>query len=338
MGSARTLGSSRNGSSSSLARNNSSNSLSFADALTAVRDEFGDVDDDDDEFDIDHHTRAFTAAIHNAGTNAFGINAIDVWLLDEDDGSFHHAPGGWWRHYAYKGKNATEQRALARIEDVTRSDFVPPLPQIPGAGLAGYFWGLLGTHNHHCLWRNVSAITSDPDQPPYLRMQMLEQAGFGKATGVSFDIRGHRGIVLYLARETACEDQLTEKANDAHLRVSADLIGCISANAITQEASIGVKQTRTAHTLRRVKAKMQVIYAFSTLFENGDDIDGNDDDDDVEAQKIPKLSKKKSSRSFRRSVSKSFRKRTKKLRKSVSASYREGLAREIEMVSSTKPR
>ena len=73
-GSARTLGSRLSASRSSLARDNSSTSLSFAYALTAVRDEFGDVNDDEDEFDIDHHTRAFTAAIHNAGTNAFGIN------------------------------------------------------------------------------------------------------------------------------------------------------------------------------------------------------------------------------------------------------------------------
>jgi len=327
VGTARALEGSRNASSSSVARDNSASliNLSFADALTAVRDEFGGDDGGGEEFDyVDTHTRAFTTAIHNAGTNAFGINAIDVWLLDEDDGSFHHAQGGWWRHYAYKGANANEQRALARIEDVTRNDFVPPLPQIPGAGLAGYFWGLLGTNNHHCVWRDVKAITSDPDQPPYLRMQMLEQAGFGKAAGVPFDIRGHRGIVIYLTRETASEEQLTEKANDAHLRVSADLIGCISANSITQEASIGVKQTRTAHTLRRVKAKFQVAYAFSTLFKNYED-----GDDDVEAQRIPDITKKKSSKSFRRSISNGFRKRTKNLRKSVSASYREGLGRQI---------
>ena len=283
-------------------------------------------DDDDDFFDMDPHARAFTTAIRNAGTNAFGINAIDVWLLNEEDGSFRHAPGGWWRHYAYTGENAREQTALARIEDGSRPDHVPPTPQIPGAGLAGYFWGLLGTHNAHCVWRDVKAITSDPDQPAYPRMQMLEQAGFGKATGVPFDIRGHRGIVLYLTRETASEEQLTEKANDAHLRVSADLIGCLSANAITQEACIGVKQTRTAHTLRRVKAKITVLCAFSSAEDRGD---GEDDDDDVEAQKIPNFSKKKSSKSFRQSVSNQLRKRTKTFRKSVKESYREGLAKEV---------
>ena len=79
----------------------------------------------------------------------------------------------------------------------------------------------------------MKAITDDPDQPPYLRMTLLEQAGYGKACGVPFDLRGHRGVVLYFARATADESMLTETTNDLHLRVSADLIGGISASVIT---------------------------------------------------------------------------------------------------------
>ena len=97
-------------------------------------------------------------------------------------------------------------------------------------------------------------------------MAMLEQAGYGKACGVPFDIRGHRGVVLYFARATADRDQLTELANDMHLRVSADLIGAISANSITSEAILVSKENRLAKTMRRIRAKLTAILVFSKWF------------------------------------------------------------------------
>lgn len=262
----------------------------------------------------DSHSKAFKTAIENAGRNAFGIIAIDVWIHDEDDGSFHQPPGGWWRHHLYQPESVAAQRALARIEDTSHSDYAPPLPQIAGAGLAGYFWSLIGAHNRHCIWRDVKAITSDPDQPPYLRMQLLEQAGFGKATGVPFDIRGHRGVVVYLSRESASLEQLEEKANDAHLRVSSDLIGVISANSITQEASIGVKTTRTAATLCRIRAKWKALYSFSAVPAAGKEKTEEEEEDEY------MFMSSRYNTSFRR---------TKKFIESFDASFREGLGREI---------
>ena len=223
----------------------------------------------------DPHTKAFRGAIESAGLNAFGIIAVDVWIHDEDDGSFHHAPGGYWRHPRYQPNDVLAQIALARVEDIGRKDFVPPTRQIPGAGLAGYFWSLCTHHDHHCTWRDVRAITSDPDQPPYLRMKLLEQAGFGKATGIPFDIRGHRGIVLFLARESASEAQLLELSNDCHLRVSADVIGAVSARSITQEACNNLKKARTAATLRRIQTKFMAIVAFSKHCGNDDSTDNH---------------------------------------------------------------
>ena len=131
--------------------------------------------------------------------------------------------------------------------------YSPPSSPFPNKG---YFWSQVGTHNRHNflgkdrkdtnVWRDTAATVNDPDQPPYPRMAMLEQAGYGKACGVPFDIRGHRGVVLYFARATADRNQLTELANDMHLRVSADLIGAISANSITSEASLLSKGNRLA--------------------------------------------------------------------------------------------
>ena len=53
------------------------------------------------------------------------------------------------------------------------------------------------------MWRDIHSLTVDPDQPTFLRLKLLEEAGFGKAAGVRFDFRGQKGIVLYLAAALA---------------------------------------------------------------------------------------------------------------------------------------
>ncbi|KAL7537287.1 hypothetical protein ACHAWF_005715 [Thalassiosira exigua] len=221
--------------------------------------------------DVDPHTRAFRAAIRSACHDAFGVMGVDVWLHDEADGSFHHAPGGYYRHRGYRPEDAAQKFALERLEDETRADFVPPARQVPGAGLAGFFWSQCSTHDRANTWRDVRAIVDDPDQPPYPRMRVLCEAGYGKATGVPFDVRGHRGVVLYFARATADRGQLTEFVNDVHLRASADLIGAISASSIAAEASKAAKADRLAKTMRRVRAKMVCILVFAKWFKDPDD-------------------------------------------------------------------
>ena len=159
--------------------------------------------------------------------------------------------------------------ALARLEDRSRKDYTAPERQIPGSGLAGYFWSSCSNHDRNNTWRDVRAITSDPDQPPDRRSNLLENAGFGKACGIPFDIRGHRGVVLYLARVSADQNQLCEQTNEIHLRVSADLIGAVSCSVITTKASINAKRERNAKTLRRVRAKMLALVAFASLAGSG---------------------------------------------------------------------
>ncbi|EJK77033.1 hypothetical protein THAOC_01163, partial [Thalassiosira oceanica] len=162
------------------------------------------------------------------------------------------------------------------------------------------------------VWRDTAAIVNDPDQPPYPRMALLEQAGYGKACGIPFDIRGHRGVVLYYARATADHNQLTELANDLHLRVSADLIGAISANSITSEASLLSKGDRLDKTMRRLRAKLHTILVFSKWFKEP----SGEMADDEEAKAGDELSKSPPSKSpppsFRKKVSQEFLQRMRK--------------------------
>ena len=94
---------------------------------------------DEEETETDPHSIRFRRAIMDACHDAFGIIGVDVWLHDEEEGGFHNAPGGYYRHKSYKPKGYKENMALERIEDENCVNFVPPTKQIPGAGLAGEF-------------------------------------------------------------------------------------------------------------------------------------------------------------------------------------------------------
>mmetsp|Transcript_28467 Transcript_28467/g.42079 ORF Transcript_28467/g.42079 Transcript_28467/m.42079 type:complete len:590 (+) Transcript_28467:189-1958(+) len=240
-------------------------------------------------------------AIEDAGSNAFGVIAVDVWLLDDNDGKFVHADGGWWRYQHFL---PASPEALERVENFSLKNYVPASPQIPGAGLAGYFWSLATVHDTKCTWIDIHTITSDPDQPPYLRMQMLEEAGFGKATGVPFNINGtHKGVVLYLARPTASRRALGDETNDAFLRYAAHNIGATSALNHFRKASTTARKERVASKFRRVRTRFSVVQAFLGRY-----VEEKDDDEYPEkarrTRKGFKLKSFKAVRSFRRTISK----------------------------------
>jgi len=269
-------------------------------------------DGDGDGDGEDPHAAAFRRALESAVRDAFGILAADVWFHDECDGSFHHAPGGYFRHPDYRPTGAA-RRALRRIEDPEDPEYVPGTRQVPGAGLAGYFWSQCGVADRHCTWRSVAAIVDDPDQPPYPRMQQLLAAGYGLAAGVPFDARGHRGVVLYLARGGADLAQLAEATNDVHLRASADLLGAVSAQSITSAASRGAKAARMTRTLRRVRAKLTAILVFHKWFKEGSRLevdDGGADGDGTDLAKpraAPPSYAERVAQEMRRKMRKTYR-------------------------------
>jgi hypothetical protein len=226
--------------------------------------------------------RVYRAA-EEAGLSSFGITAVDVWIIGASTGS---TPGGGessttknnrgqishsvlWTNPTYCQLQASD--ALDRLVDPTYAQYVEAHPQVAGAGLAGYFLSLGGGNNNSksggLIWRNLHEITSDPLQPPYERMSVLEEAGFGKVTGIPFEIPGghHHGIVLYFARETADENLLNESSNAQFLRMATQHIGTASALSQPRQASVQHKTRRKHRAFQRIKLKMTCFSAFMTL-------------------------------------------------------------------------
>ncbi|KAL7553188.1 hypothetical protein ACHAWF_016441 [Thalassiosira exigua] len=101
---------------------------------------------DPNELGLDQ--RRLQNAIREAGEHSFGVDAISVWLVDEESGKLIHPEGGWWRSERMEtigsgnsaGKGRGKNVALAQLEDSSRDDYVPPEPVIPGTDIAGILW------------------------------------------------------------------------------------------------------------------------------------------------------------------------------------------------------
>jgi hypothetical protein len=96
-------------------------------------------------------------------------------------------------------------------------------------------------------------------------MQVLEEAGFGKATGVPFDVMGHRGVVIYLARQSADESMLHAPANLNYLKFASQHIGSCSAMSHPRQVAVQAKEERVARRSRRLSLKMDCLNAFTAL-------------------------------------------------------------------------
>jgi hypothetical protein len=94
-------------------------------------------------------------------------------------------------------------------------------------------------------------------------MSAMEEAGFGKAVGIPFDIMGQRGIVIFLARKLADNLLLNDPANVTYLRVSAQHIGSAVALTRPRLESIEAKRERMRRTYRRIKTKVESMKAFA---------------------------------------------------------------------------
>lgn len=220
----------------------------------------------------EHRATASTAstcpvyrAAKEVGSIAFGVIGIDVWLLQH--GRFVHER--LWVDDIFRLRHPS--LALSKLVCEDRRDYCMPVPQVPGAGLAGYFWSLntngsttlSASGENPLLWRNLRAITSDPFQPPYRRMTVLQDAGFGKATGIPFDVFGHRGVVVFLTRASADEEALNKSAD--YLRAGAVHIGSVSAIRVPRQAVLQQKQRRMKQLCKRLRTKGASLSVFSTL-------------------------------------------------------------------------
>ena len=214
-------------------------------------------------------------AVCAAGAWAYGVVATEVWVLNPLTGSLEQPAGGYWRDSVFP-----PSQALRRIEDSTCPDHVPPRPLAPGEGLAGALWSEAGKTmlaklqsrrrldenelpKRNVVWRSIKALSEDPDQPPSERLQLLGQAGFGLAAGVTFQIKDVKGIVVYMARANSESHQLQSHENESYLASAADLIGAEVALAANRAMAIHQRIERRRVVLEKARNKIRTALAMS---------------------------------------------------------------------------
>lgn len=212
-------------------------------------------------------------AAEEAGLSSYGVTAVDVWYIGTEAGGTNPPTrnrilhtGVLWVSPQFSQHNQSE--ALDRLVNPNHPRYVVPSPQVAGAGLAGYFYSLGKSKDATggLIWRNLSDIISDPFQPPYERMLIWKEAGFGKVTGIAFDVvNGHQGVVLYFARSRADEALLNEPTNVEFISMATQHIGITSALCHVRQQSIRTKSRKIHRIWKRVKTKIFCYNTFVSL-------------------------------------------------------------------------
>ena len=84
-------------------------------------------------------------------------------------------------------------------------------------------------HQDDMTWLDLDYLAIDPDHIPSRRVHSLLVAGIGKVSGVTFNIRGYKGMVIYFAKSDCPLDDLLVGVNQTFLTGAADCIGSILA-------------------------------------------------------------------------------------------------------------
>ncbi len=71
--------------------------------------------------------------LSEVGTHGYGLLGVSVWLLDF--GSDKLVPKGWWHK-----PSMPKSKALGRLFDPSKANYVPQKPVLPGVDLAGILW------------------------------------------------------------------------------------------------------------------------------------------------------------------------------------------------------
>jgi hypothetical protein len=119
-------------------------------------------------------------------------------------------------------------------------------------------------NEHGLTWRDIRSVTVDPYMPTFLRLELMEAAGFTKCAGIHFDIQGTRGIVLFLANDQVRVSRLNFPDNVAYMKAAANYVGsCASLvkHRVRLNARIN-KQPRNIYD--RPKEHTSMYYNFRT--------------------------------------------------------------------------
>lgn len=76
-------------------------------------------------------------ALKDAGTYAYGLQGIAVWIFDDDHDRLIAPPGGFW----HNPNNYEPSKALNDLVDKSRPDHVPMVPQLPQVPISQGYCG-----------------------------------------------------------------------------------------------------------------------------------------------------------------------------------------------------
>ena len=234
-----------------------------------------------DDMDAVDMTRVQNA-INETGNNSYGIIAVDVWYLDEEDGKLYHfgdSGGINWVSPIYKQQ--LEQDIKVKDSSTTLSTLLelcskqPVETEISGVGLAGNFWQLYGNSagsggdwSQPILWRDLRELTTDPDQMPSARLISLAKV-FGKCTGIPFSIQGKfKGVVLYFVRLQCDVSVMNSDVNVNFLHFSSQYIGAASAMTEARSKSVAQRKERLTKACSRFRLAFRTMQTFQSLLGN----------------------------------------------------------------------
>jgi hypothetical protein len=97
-------------------------------------------------------------------------------------------------------------------------------------------------------WRELKSVIKDPDEIHGPRLEALHDiVGIERATGISFDSHGIKGMVVFYSKETVDVDLLSTVANEMYLRRTASSIGSILAMAESRRASVSYQRQKQSY-------------------------------------------------------------------------------------------
>eukprot|EP00979_Chaetoceros_neogracilis_P005451 scaffold991_cov279-Chaetoceros_neogracile.AAC.31 len=215
-------------------------------------------------------------AIDETGNNSYGIIAVYVWYLNEEDGTLYHFDKGInWVSPIYREQLEQDIKMKHILYTLKQIDEQTAEAEISGVGLAGNFWQLYGDSagrnggdwSQPLLWRDLREFTTDPDQMPSARLISLAKV-FGKCTGIPFSIQGKfKGVVLYFVRDKCDVTAITSDVNTNFLHFSSQYIGAASAMKEARTKAVAKRKEILTKTCKKFMLTLRTANAFKSLLE-----------------------------------------------------------------------
>lgn len=99
------------------------------------------------------------------------------------------------------------------------------------------------------VWRDLKSLVQDPDIAKGPSLLLLEQAGFGKAAGISFHAGVCSGLVIFFVQPDLDPNLLNSTVHTIYLYQAAHFIGTAAALTEARRATIGQQMHQTKSTV-----------------------------------------------------------------------------------------